>query len=52
MGVVLASGGETEGLIFGEVVLDRIAQVRETLPSLRQRREEIYLPHRAPVGGR
>lgn len=43
LGVIVASGGATEGLIFGDVDCDRIAQVRETLPSLRQRREEIYL---------
>jgi deaminated glutathione amidase len=42
MGVVLAGGGEAEGLVFGDVDLERIAQVREKLPSLRQRREEIY----------
>jgi len=47
MGVVLASGGDTEGLVVGEVDLDRIAQVRKTLPSLRQRREEIYRQHGA-----
>lgn len=52
MGVVLASGGETEGLIFGDVDRGRIAEVRETLPSLRQRREEIYRQHGATVGGR
>ncbi len=50
MGVVLASGGETEGLVIGDVDLDRIAQVRGTLPSLRQRREEIYLQREARVG--
>ena len=42
MGVVLAGGGEPEGLVFGDVVLGRIDQVREKLPSLGQRREEIY----------
>src|SRR5262249_42133997 len=49
MGLVLAGGGETGGLILGDVDLDRIAQVRETLPSLRQRREEIYLQRGATV---
>ena len=42
MGVPLASGGETAGLIFGTIDLARITQVREKLPSLHQRREEIY----------
>jgi predicted amidohydrolase len=48
MGVVVAAGGETEGLVFGDVDLGRIAAVREKLPLLRQRREEIYA-QRAPV---
>jgi len=39
---VLAGGGEADGLVFGDVELERIAEVREKLPSLRQRREEIY----------
>ena len=42
MGVAVAAGGETEGLILGDAHLDRIAAVREKLPLLRQRREEIY----------
>src|SRR6516162_5570390 len=42
MGVVLAGGGEAEGLVFGDVDLGRIDQVREKLPSLGQRSEEIY----------
>lgn len=49
MGVVVASGGETEGLIFGDVDLARVVEVREKLPSLRQRREEIYLQRGAAV---
>jgi len=49
MGVAVAAGGETEGLIFGDVHLDRIAAVREKLPVLRQRREEIYA-QRSPAG--
>ena len=40
--VALSSGGEAAGLIFGTVDLARIPQVREKLPSLHQRREEIY----------
>lgn len=43
MGIVVVSGGEAEGLVFGDVNLDRIAQVREKVPCLRQRREEIYI---------
>jgi deaminated glutathione amidase len=50
MGVAVAAGGETEGLIFGDVHLDRIATVREKLPVLRQRREEIYA-QRSPAAG-
>jgi predicted amidohydrolase len=42
MGVVLAGGGEEAGLIFGDIDLARIARVREKLPALHQRREEIY----------
>ena len=49
MGVAVAAGGETEGLVFGDVDLGRIAAVREKLPLLRQRREEIYA-QRGPAG--
>ena len=49
MGVVVAAGGEAEGLVFGDVDPGRIARVRESLPSLGQRREEIYRQGRAPV---
>ncbi len=42
MGVALASGGEAADIIFGTIDLARIDQVREKLPSLHQRREEIY----------
>jgi predicted amidohydrolase len=48
MGIALASGGEAPGLIFGDVDLGRIGQVRQKLPSLGQRREEIYA-QRAPA---
>ena len=47
MGVVVCSGGETEGLVFGDVDLARIPRVREKLPSLHQRREDIYAQTRA-----
>jgi deaminated glutathione amidase len=50
MGVVVASGGESPGLVFGDADLTRIAQVREKLPSLGQRREEIYAQRRAAAG--
>ncbi|HKV43177.1 MAG TPA: carbon-nitrogen hydrolase family protein [bacterium] len=49
MGIALASGGEAPGVIFGDVDLARIGQVRQKLPALSQRREEIYA-QRAPVG--
>jgi deaminated glutathione amidase len=49
MGIALAAGGEMEGLIFGDVDLGRIAQVRAQLPSLGQRREEIYTQRAAAV---
>ena len=49
MGVVVAGAGETEALVTGDVDLSRIAGVREKLPVLRQRREEIYTQRRAPA---
>jgi predicted amidohydrolase len=45
MGVVLAEGTETEGLLYAEVDPARVAAVRQTLPSLRQRRADL------PAGG-
>ncbi len=43
MGVILASAGEEETLITAEVDLDRIRRVREKLPSVRDRRPELYV---------
>lgn len=42
MGVTVVSLGEAEGLLFGDVDLDRIAAVRKKLPSLQHIRPEIY----------
>lgn len=42
MGVVLAEGSEEENLLYAEVDLDRIARVREQLPSLQHRRPALY----------
>jgi len=44
MGVTLVDGGEDPGVIVGDVDLERIARVREKLPALRHRREELYAP--------
>jgi deaminated glutathione amidase len=49
MGVVVAAGGETESLVFGDLDLGRIANVREKLPTLRQRREELYPQRGTPA---
>jgi len=42
MGVVLASAGEEETLLVAELDLDRIARVRSKLPSVANRRAELY----------
>lgn len=42
MGVVVAGAGEDPALVVGEVDRGRLAQVRERLPVLSQRRSEIY----------
>lgn len=42
MGVVLASGGEEETLVTAELDLDRIRRVRGKLPSVANRRPELY----------
>ncbi len=42
MGVIVADGGEEQGLIVAEVDLDRVRRVREKNPSLRHRRPELY----------
>jgi len=46
---VRAAGGETEDLVFGDADLGRIARVREKLPVLKQRREEIYAQRGTPA---
>lgn len=42
MGVVQASLGESEGLLVGELSRERLAQVRAKLPSVRNRRPDVY----------
>lgn len=42
MGVVLASAGEEENLIVSKIDPDRIRRVREKLPSVADRRPELY----------
>jgi deaminated glutathione amidase len=49
MGVILADGGEEPGLVMGDVDLGRIARVREKLPVLAHRREEIYSQRKTPA---
>ncbi|MCM3766358.1 carbon-nitrogen hydrolase family protein [Neobacillus niacini] len=42
MGVVIASGGEEEGLIVTDIDLERIQRVRQKLPSVRDRKPAFY----------
>lgn len=42
MGVVIADGGEEQGLVIAEVDLDRVRRVREKNPSLQHRRPDLY----------
>ena len=42
MGVTVVSLGEAEGLLFGDVDLDRIAAVRKEASELAHIRPEIY----------
>lgn len=42
MGVVMAQAGEQETVIFADVDPQRIISVRDTVPSLRHRRPELY----------
>lgn len=42
MGVVMASRGEDEGLIFADIDLAQVHSIREKLPCLAQRRPELY----------
>ncbi len=42
MGVVVADGGEEQGLVVAEVDLDRLRRVREKNPSLQHRRPDLY----------
>ncbi|MCM3568472.1 carbon-nitrogen hydrolase family protein [Neobacillus mesonae] len=42
MGVMIASGGEEETLILADIDVNRIRQVREKLPSVKDRRPEFY----------
>ena len=42
MGVVMASRGEDEGLIFADIDTSVVKSVREKLPAINQRRPELY----------
>jgi predicted amidohydrolase len=42
LGVVVGSLGEQEGLVVGEIDLERLARARSTNPSLRNVREDVY----------
>lgn len=42
MGVIVADGGEEQGLVVAEVDLDRVRRVREKNPSLAHRRSDLY----------
>lgn len=42
MGVVVAEGSEEESLLYAEIDQERIARVREQLPSLQHRRPALY----------
>jgi predicted amidohydrolase len=42
MGVVVASAGDEEGLIIAEIDFDRIKRVRDKVPTLVNRRPELY----------
>lgn len=41
-GVVLAQVGDGEGVAVADLALDRLAEVRRSLPALRHRRPELY----------
>jgi predicted amidohydrolase len=41
-GEVIAEGGREEDVILGEIDLDRIEVVRNSLPALQDRREDVY----------
>ncbi|WP_138420416.1 carbon-nitrogen hydrolase family protein [Aquibacillus sediminis] len=42
MGVILSGAGEEESLIISEIDIDRIKRVREKLPSVADRKPELY----------
>ena len=42
MGVAVVSGGESEGVVAGEVNRERLDEVRLTNPSLSLRRPDVY----------
>jgi deaminated glutathione amidase len=42
MGVAIVSAGEVEGVVTGDVSLERLAEVRRTNPSLAMRRPDVY----------
>jgi predicted amidohydrolase len=42
LGVILAEGSENEGIIYAELDLERVAEVRGKVPSIAHRRVELY----------
>src|SRR5579859_1869368 len=44
MGVVLAEGSEMEGIIYADIDLQRVHEVRNKVPSVAHRRAELYIP--------
>jgi predicted amidohydrolase len=42
MGVIVAAGGETEALLYADLAADRVASVRAKLPSVANRRPDVY----------
>ncbi|MBE3558066.1 MAG: carbon-nitrogen hydrolase family protein [Ktedonobacteraceae bacterium] len=44
MGVVLAEGSETEGILYASLDRERVQEVRAKVPSLTHRRSQLYHP--------
>lgn len=44
MGVALAEGGEVEMILYADVSLQRVAEVRGKVPSIAHRRPDLYRP--------
>jgi predicted amidohydrolase len=50
MGVVLAEGTETEGMLYAELDARRIAAVRARVPSISHRRTDLFRPRLVEAG--